>query len=259
MPMRPAVVLSLPILAMLAAVPVLCRAQSVGLSVEQIVRRMEQARAVERGHNPAYTVTRQYQLSAAGAPRPSSEVVAQVSFIPPSAKDYVIVKSEGNERGVGIVRRVLEREVSMATHTQPHDVSSANYDFALLGRETLDGHDCYVLQLTPKREAVELVRGKAWVDAGNFEVRRIEGDTAKSPSFWLKKLNVTINYGHVNGVWLETSTQAVADVRLAGTHVFTSKELNVETATLSARSTKPRDQRPGRQHIVADTATWVAH
>ena len=51
--------------------------------------------------------------------------------------------------------------------------------FALLGRETIDGHDCYVLQLSPKREAVELVRGKAWVDASNFELRRIAGETCQ--------------------------------------------------------------------------------
>jgi outer membrane lipoprotein-sorting protein len=63
--------------------------------------------------------------------------------------------------------------------------SSRNYDFALLGRETIDGHDCYVLQLRPKRQTVELINGKAWVDAHDFALRRIAGVTAKSPSLWL--------------------------------------------------------------------------
>ncbi len=234
-------------------------AQSEILSLSQIVERMQQARAAERDHNVAYTVDREYQLSPAGAAQPSSEVVAEVSFLPPAEKQYVIVKSEGNDRGAGIVRRVLDHEVAMASHWQPHDISPANYDFALLGREAIDGRECYVLQLTPKREAVELVRGKAWVDTSNFSIRRIEGETAKSPSLWVKNVHLTIIYGEVNGVWLETATQAIADVRFAGTHVLTSRELDVRPSTLSARTSKPGVQRHDREHIVAGTAAWVAH
>lgn len=219
---------------------------------------MQQARAADRERNVAYTVTREYRLAPAGAVQPSSQVVAEVSFVPPAEKQYTIVKSEGNDRGTGIVRRILDHETLMASHWQPHDISPANYDFALLGHEAIDGHDCYVLQLQPKRAAVELVRGKAWVDAGSFEVRRIAGEMAKSPSVWVKKVDVTLNYGNVNGVWLETSTEASADVRLAGTHVLTSRELDVSTATYSARASKPQTRRqPSRP--LADTAAWVAH
>src|SRR5579864_5584468 len=201
----------------LLIIPLVCAAQSSSnLDVNQVVSRMEQARAAEREAGPAYTVTRQYQLSAAGATQPSSQVVAEVSFVPPAEKDFAIVKSEGNDHGV--VHRLLQHEASMTGHSQLYDLSPDNYNFALLGRDTLDGHDCYVLQITPKREAVELIRGKAWVDSQRFHVRRIEGETAKSPSIWIKQVQVTISYGDVNGVWLETATRAVADVRLAGPH-----------------------------------------
>jgi len=251
MPVRPA------ILFLIATLPLVCCAQSATLSLDQIVTRMEQVRAAERDHNPAYTVTREYQLSAEGAP-PISDVVAEVSYVPPAEKEYVIVKSEGSERGAGIVRKVLDHEASMASHWQPHAVSPDNYGFALLGRESLDGRDCYVLQLSPKRVAVELVRGKAWIDASDFHILRVAGETAKSPSIWLKKLTVTIDYGQVNGVWLETSTQAVADVRFAGMHVLTSRDLDVRAASLSARARKPRVRAQNREHLVADTAAWVA-
>ncbi len=169
---------------------------------------MQQARGADRNHSMAYTVTREYQLAAEGATQDKSSVVAQVSFIPPSAKEYTIVKAEGSDRDTGIVRKVLEHETSMATHPDQHELTSANYDFALLGHETIDGRECYVLGITPRREAVELVRGKAWVDAKTFDIRRIAGQTSKSPSFWIKKLNVTLNYGEVNGVWVQTSTEA---------------------------------------------------
>ena len=205
-----------------------------------------------------YTVTREYELKAEGAAKANSNVVAQVNFVPPAQKDYMIVKAEGSDRGTGIVRKVLDHETSMATQSDGHELTPANYDFALLGRETVDGHECYVLGLSPKREAVELVRGKAWVDASSFDIRRIAGETAKTPSFWIKKLNVTLNYGEVNGIWVQTSTQAIADVRVAGPHVLTSRELDVQRATFSARTQAPASVRTKRsRRDVADVATWV--
>ena len=245
-------------LLLFAAVPISCFGQAAPLSLDQVVSRMEQVRAAEQDQNPPYTVTREYQLASAGAPKPSSQVVAQVSYTPPSDKQYVIVKAEGSDRGTGIVRKVLDHEASMAGHSQPYDIGLANYDFALLGRENLEGRDCYILQLSPKRQGVGLVVGKAWVDATSFQVRRIDGVMAKSPSLWIKQLHVTINYGHVNGVWLQTSTQAVADVRLAGTQVLTSRELDVQTATVSATAAKPQVKRLRRTPNMADSAIWVA-
>jgi hypothetical protein len=202
-----------------------------------MLSRMQHSEAEERDHSVAYAVTREYRLSAAGDRRPSSEVVAQVDFFPPAAKDYSIVRAEGSGRGTSIVRKLLAHEVSMAVHPEQHEISRRNYNFALLGRETIEGHECYVLKLYPKREAVELIAGKAWVDANNFAIRRVEGETAKSPSLWIKDLNVTVNFGQVNGVWVQTSTQAVAQVRFIGTHLLTSRELNVRRAALTAQGT----------------------
>jgi hypothetical protein len=246
-------------LLVVALASLVCGAQSGTLTLDQIVSRMQQARTADRDRGVGYTVTREYQLAPQGATRPMSDVVAEVSYIPPGEKQYVIVKSEGRERGTAIVRRVLDHEAAMTAHWQPYALTPQNYDFALVGRDAIDGHDCYLLQLSPKREAPELVRGRAWVDANDFEVRRIEGETAKNPSFWVKNLNLTINYAQVKGVWLETSTQAVAEIRFAGPHVLKSQELDVRRATLSAHATKPRSQarRPG--DFAADAASWIAH
>jgi hypothetical protein len=249
----------------LATIPLISWGQSQTLRLDQILGRMDQVRAKERDRSVAYTVTRQYQLSGQGSSRADSEVVALVNFIPPGAKEYSIVKAEGSDRGTGIVRKVLDHESSMAGNPRPHELSAQNYNFTLLGRETIEGHDCYVLQLVPKRDSSDLVRGQAWVDSRSFEIRRITGQTAKSPSFWIKNLNITINYGEVEGVWLQTSTMATADVRVAGPHTLTSRELDVQTATFSAKAQPPssqpaktRNQRANARHSVADAAAWVA-
>lgn len=256
-PIRAAVLLC----ASCLALPISSWGQSNNLTLNQILARMQQSEAQSRAQSVAYAVTREYQLSAAAARQPSSDVVVQVNFVPPAAKDYSIVQSQGSDRGTSIVRKVLDHESRMATQSDQHEVSSRNYDFALLGRETIDGHDCYVLQLSPKRRAVELIDGKAWVDTHDFVLRRIEGVTAKSPSVWLKGLTVTINYAQVNGVWVQTATKAVADVRFAGPQVLTSRELDVRPATFNARTQAPprsRSQRSNGRRAVADTATWVA-
>jgi hypothetical protein len=229
--------------------------------VDEIVSRMQQVQADERGHSVAYTVTRKYELSSEGTQKPKSEVMAEINFVPPSQKDYTVQKVGGSDRGTEIVRKVLERESQMANHPDLHALTSRNYGFALLGQERVDGHDCYVLGLTPKRDDAELVFGKAWVDATNFQIRRIEGAPAKSPSWWLHNLHVTINYGAVQGIWTQLATKAVADVRLMGTHVLTSQALDLRTSTTDARNKPPyqggEHHRPVARQTFADSAVWV--
>jgi hypothetical protein len=186
--------------------------------------------------------------------------VAEVNVVPPASKDYTIIKAEGSDRGTSIVRKVLDHEAQMAGHPELHELTARNYDFALLGRESMNGHDCYVLHLTPKRQAVELVRGKAWIDADTYALQRIQGATAKAPSLWIKNLTITVDYGDVNGVRVQTATRAVADVRFVGTHVLTSKELDVRTSTFNAANRpapRVRDNPPDARRSLADTAAWV--
>jgi hypothetical protein len=247
------------ICALCCILPFACVAQSKPITLDQILAGVQQTET-EHQQDGAYTVTREYQLSAAGQQQPNSDVVAQVNFVSSAATDFSITKSEGSGRGTGIVRKVLDHETQMASHPELHSISPANYDFALLGEEAVDGHKCYVLQLKPKRQAVELIDGKAWIDTDDFSVRRVQGRTAKSPSLWIKNLNLTINLGKVDGVWVQTSTQAVADVRLVGPHVLTSRELDVRRATISAQAQPPArvHQRRNSRHVIADSAAWLA-
>jgi outer membrane lipoprotein-sorting protein len=231
------------------------------LSVGEIVSRMQQAEDDARSRSVAYTVTRKYKLSSLHNQKPDSEVLAQINFVPPSQKDYTLHKVEGSDRGAEIVRKVLERESEMAGHADSHAVTSRNYGLSLIGQERVDGHDCYVLQLTPKRNEAELVSGKAWVDATNFQIRRIEGAPAKSPSWWIHNLHVTIDYGAVQGVWTQLATKAVADVRLMGTHVLTSQAVDLQTSTVDARNKPPYQAGVHRTRVTrqtfADSAVWV--
>ena len=202
-------------------------------SLEQIVSRMQSVQREAR-NNPEYRLLREYKLSVSGADTPSSQVLAEIKYIPPGSKQFSIKQVQGNERGGKIVRKVLEHEVQMASHSDAFELTPGNYDFSLLREDVLRGRRCYLLQLSPKRNATELLRGKAWVDEESFLVLRVEGEPAKNPSWWVKNLYVGIDYGLADGMWLPLTTRATAELRLLGPHVLTSEDLQVRAIAQNA-------------------------
>ena len=109
-----------------------------------------------------------------------------------------------------------------------------NYDFTLMSDTVLDGRPCYVLGLKPKRKEKDLVSGSAWVDKSSFLILHLEGETAKTPSWWLKSVRIKLSFGDVSGVWLQTSMEAVSDVRLLGLHTLRSRILDYRGSDISA-------------------------
>lgn len=201
------------------------------VQLDTIVTRMEEAQHRNRDNYRAYTMTREYKLYGAQEDHPKSEVLADVSFVPPDRKTFKIEKTEGNDRGVNIVKHVLEHESqAAAAQTPPGAIDRHNYEFKLLGEEVVDGQPCWTLQLLPKREEKTLLRGKAWVDKDTYLIHQLDGELAKSPSWWLKKVQTQIHFGSAAGMWLQTQTKAQADVRMFGTHIFTAQAIRLQTS-----------------------------
>ncbi len=223
---------------------------------------MQHVQAEARDQSVPYTVSRDYQLSGTNTQKAKSEVLAQVNFFPPSQKDYTVQKIDGSDRGMDIVRRVLDHESEMASHSESHELTTRNYQFAFIGQEVIDGRNCYVLQLKPKRNEPDLINGRVWVDSANFQMRRVQGTPAKSPSWWLRNLQITINYGAINGIWTQLATKAVADVRLLGTNILTSRAVDLHTTALDAKNQMPKRAGESRnrtpREAVANTAVWVS-
>ncbi|MGH9566161.1 MAG: hypothetical protein ACRD4F_17825, partial [Candidatus Angelobacter sp.] len=94
-----------------------------------------------------------------------------------------------------------------------------------IGTEMVDGRRCYVLGLNPKRNDKNLVRGQAWVDAETYNIRKIEGKTAKSPSWWIHDVQILMSFAEIDGMWLRTFTRAVANVRFKGRYEMVSRDL----------------------------------
>jgi hypothetical protein len=200
-----------------------------------IVARMMAAIQQCKSRGRSLTVRRDYQLFDKKW-ESKAQVVVRVTFVPPDQKRYDVESSRG---GVGerILRDILAREMETPNATGQKWLTPDNYNFRLLGRETIDGHPCYVLALAPKREERNVIRGRAWIDMESYRLRRLEGEPVKVPSWWIHDLYFSMNFDEVDGMWMRTLTQAIANVRLRGKYVMVAR--NVDSSPRPSESSLP--------------------
>jgi hypothetical protein len=208
-------------------------------NAKSIVERMLRAQQDNKARLRSFTVKRGYRLLDKQEEE-KAHVVANITLLPPDAKEYNIVSSSGG-MGEKVLRDILSKETEPPKDAQRKELSAENYDFQLLGQEDIDGKHCYVLGLNPKRDEKDLLRGKIWVDAKSFNIHRIEGSPVKNPSWWIHDLHILMSFGDVDGMWLRTFTHAVANVRFKGKYVMESRDLEYRFSeqTASRRHRNP--------------------
>ena len=199
-------------------------------ALEVITARMAQARLESRAHVRPYTITRNYKMFGKDRQTAQSEVTADVIFTPPVTKRYVIRSTIGSTMGEKIVTRILEAELMVAKDFTATDISPDNYDFHFVGKKDVGGRPCYVLAILPKRNDGNLLRGTVWVDTATYLPRRVEGSLAKSPSWWVKDVHIVLLYGDAGGMWLQTASEATANVRILGPSTMVSSSVTTAAA-----------------------------
>ena len=134
-------------------------------------------------------------------------------------------------------------------------IDNDNYSFGYLGEASLEGSPCYLLSLNPKRKEIDLIRGTAWIDEHSFLVRRVEGQMEKTPSWLVKKVDLKIDFAEMEGTWLQTGMEAVADIRLLGSQTLKSETVDVRIGSLLTQKTPPADRtrngKPNRSRVPA--------
>lgn len=200
--------------------------------VETIVSRMMAARQENQARMRAYVVKRDYQLLDKQE-QPKAQVIANIAYQPPDSKHYNIERSSG---GIGgrVLLDIVRKEAEPSPEASRKDISPQNYQFQLQGQETVDGRNCYVLWLTPKRDEKDLIRGRMWVDAADYRIHRVEGSPVKSPSWWIRDLHILVVFANVDGMWLRTFTHAVANVRFKGQYVVETRDLEYSSSVQTA-------------------------
>jgi outer membrane lipoprotein-sorting protein len=218
-----------------------------------IIQKMVQAQAENRERLKAYMLTRTYQVYNSDEKQPKSTITAEVSYVPPQQKEFTIQQSSGG-MAESVVRKALEHEVKMTKQPRVGEIGPENYDFEYVGTQAIWGKQCHVFNLHPKRESKELLNGRVWIDANRFLIRRVEGEPAKDPSWWVNNIRVTVTYDEVAGMWMQTGTDASAHVRLAGNYRMVSKDNEVRTAESVAQAGKSDSLKRMRRALVPAVA-----
>jgi hypothetical protein len=167
----------------------------------------------------AYKAKRRLDASAAKL-KESAWMEAITEFDPLAGFTYTIVAQGGSER---IQRRVLkavleaERENTTDAEWRKANLSRANYEFDFGGRAA-DG--MLRMQLTPKRRDPRLVLGSALVTATSGNLVRVDGRLSKSPSIWVRWVDVSRSYAPIAGAMMPVAIESTADVRIAGMSTF---------------------------------------
>ncbi len=211
-------------------------------TMETLMARMAQARVENQARFCSYVVTRDYKLFGKEQDKIKSQVIADVTFVPPDSKKYAIQQSMGSGLGEKVVRRMLAREADITKDCRSTDFSPENYEFRFLRQEEVDSQRCYVLELLPKRQDRNLVRGNIWVDVNTYLLRRTEGEPAKSPSWWLRDVRLVFVYGEVGGMWLQTASEASAYVRILGLYKMVSRDVKYQLNELVAAGPQQASQ-----------------
>ena len=199
--------------------------------LDLILQRLEEIQHQDPAQSRPYEVIREYKMLRGYNTQPTSEVMVQINFVPPDKKTYKIIQTKGDSRGERVIRQLLDRETDSAKKVRTDEVTRTNYDFVFLRRENFGVVPEYVLKIVPKRKDKYLLRGEIWVDAGTFRIRKIQGVPAKSPSFWITTIHLTMQFAQLNGMWVPVSFDAIATIRFLGE--YTLAGLNIPSSESS--------------------------
>jgi hypothetical protein len=73
----------------------------------------------------------------------------------------------------------------------------------------------------PKRKDVTLIDGAVYITDTDADLVRVEGQLAKSPSFWTRRVDVVKQYARIGGLRVPVRIDSTAQVRFVGTSTMT--------------------------------------
>ena len=157
---------------------------------------------------------------------PVAEMTVRDTYKKGVGKEYTVLSQSGS----GIILRFglkplidNEKTINLPGNVEKSWFTSANYEMKLKagGVQRINGRDCYVLAITPKGEAPNLIVGTLWADAKDGSLVQIEGVASKSPSAFAGTTHMMRQYANINGFAMAMHARAESTSLLFGRTVVT--------------------------------------
>lgn len=185
---------------------------------ENVIRGVDQAELSREMNLSGYSVTEQYIVHNSRFQADAAMTVEAI-YRRVAGKSYSVASRSGSSV---LQTRVLDKllteeaEMSRGATRQQALVTSANYKMRLIAEEAIRGRNCKVLELVPRLKSPHLLNGRAWVDANDYSLVRIEGKPTASPSFLAGRPMITRDDEQIEGFSLATRSHALSDSFLLG-------------------------------------------
>jgi hypothetical protein len=192
------------------------------LDTAAVIQRVDAAVKARVESIAGYTVTEHYAVYRnTDETNPVAEMTVKTTYQRDTGKSYTIISQTGS----GIIRSLVlgaildnEKRISLPGNREGAWITSANYEMKLKpgGTQLLDGRDCLVLTLAPKRKAPYLVEGTLWVDSKDGSIVQVQGAATRSSSVFTGPTQVIRQYTNIEGFSQATRVRAVSNSFMFG-------------------------------------------
>jgi hypothetical protein len=188
-------------------------------TLQQILRGIVQSEAERDTRVLEYTRIQHYRATSSRFDE-SAEMVVRMHYDHERGKSYETLSRSGSASvQTRVFEKLLRMEIESAADSDRETTlfTASHYRFRALGLETVNGKNCYVLELDPLQADKRLFSGKVWVDANEHAVVRVEGRPSTSVSFLVGRPSVIQEFGKFGDFWFATMRDSVANSFVLGT------------------------------------------
>lgn len=193
------------------------------LSADIVIQKMMDTSARRSVELRSVRATRNYHLQYHGflGTREAGMKVLS-TYTAPDKLEFSVVSQTGSRLLLNrVLLKLLDSERDAFKNEKQIELSPENYKFDSQGFDSSGNDPSYILSVAPRKETKFLYHGKVWIDAHDFALAHMEGQPAKSPSFWIKDTQIDSTWSDVRGFWLIQHSRSFSHIRMGGTATLT--------------------------------------
>jgi hypothetical protein len=188
--------------------------------IDRIVAGLEATSIRQRGLIESFSTHEIFTIMHDG--ETGAQVVAALQFTAPDVKTFAVLNSRGSDLlRDRVIRKMMQTEIEIEQRANRARVAFSPDNYQFVGARG-DGDD-FVIDVVPRRQDELLFTGRIWITKQGLHLKRVEGEPAKNPSFWTRRIHFVSEYAPVDGIWLRMRTLAHVKMRWFGEYQILSE------------------------------------